>query len=58
MGSDDEQRGNFLLAVHKACRIAKVFNEIGIRKYGGVIRVDSAESGVDKWARRSGSQYG
>ena len=45
---DDEQQEKFLTAIHKACRIAKVFNDIGIRK-GGVIRLDSAEFGVDKW---------
>ena len=45
---DDEQQGKFLDAIHKACRIAAVFNDIGIRT-GGVIRVDSAEFGVDKW---------
>ena len=31
-----------------ACRIAKVFNEHGARKYG-VIRIDSAEFGVAKF---------
>jgi len=45
---DSEATSKFLLAVTKACRIAKVFNEHGIRKYG-VIRIDSAEFGVDKW---------
>ena len=45
---DDEQQGKFLTAVEKACRIAKVFNEHGVRKYG-VIRIDSAEFGVEKW---------
>ena len=45
---DDEQQGKFLDAILKACRIAAVFNDIGIRT-GGVIRVDSAEFGVDKW---------
>ena len=34
---DDEQQGKFLQAIEKACRIAKVFNEHGIREYG-VIR--------------------
>ena len=47
MGSDEE-RDNFVLAVEKACRIAKVFNEVGIREYGA-IRIDSA-SGVADWA--------
>ncbi len=42
MGSDTD-RGNFVLAVKKACRIAKIFNEHGVRKYG-VIRIDSADS--------------
>ena len=40
MGSD-EDREKFLTAVRKACRIAKVFNDHGVRKYG-VIRIDSA----------------
>ena len=45
---DDEAQGKFLSAVEKACRIAKVFNEHGVREYG-VIRIDSAEFGVEKW---------
>jgi hypothetical protein len=45
---DAEARGKFLDAVRVGCRIAKVFNEHGIRKYG-VIRIDSAEFGVEKW---------
>ncbi|MEZ5326342.1 MAG: TIM barrel protein [Verrucomicrobiales bacterium] len=45
---DAESRGKFLDAVRVGCRIAKVFNEHGIRKYG-VIRIDSAEFGVEKW---------
>ena len=45
---DDEQRKKFVLAVEQACRIAKVFNEHGIRKYG-VIRIDSA-TGPQDWA--------
>ncbi len=45
---DAEQRGKFLDAVRMACRIAKVFNEHGARRYG-VIRIDSAEFGVEKW---------
>ena len=43
-----EQRAKFLDAVKMACRIAKIFNEHGARKYG-VIRIDSAEFGVEKW---------
>lgn len=42
MGSD-EDREKFVLAVRKACRIAKIFNEHGVRQYG-VIRIDSADS--------------
>jgi sugar phosphate isomerase/epimerase len=38
-----EQRTKFISAVKKACRIAKVFNEHGVRQYG-VIRIDSADS--------------
>ncbi len=45
---NEEQRGKFLDAVKMACRIAKIFNEHGARKYG-VIRIDSAEFGVEKW---------
>ncbi len=44
---DDEQQQKFLTAIEKACRIAKVFNEHGVRKYG-VIRIDSA-GGPDEW---------
>ena len=42
MGSE-EDRQKFVLAVKKACRIAKIFNDHGVRQYG-VIRIDSAES--------------
>ena len=49
---DDAAQEKFLDAVRKACRIAKVFNEHGVRKYG-VIRIDSAEFGVQKWAENS-----
>jgi hypothetical protein len=45
---DAEARGKFLDAVTKGCRIAKVFNDHGVRKYG-VIRIDSAEFGLAKW---------
>ena len=47
MGTE-EQRDKFLEAVKMACRIAKIFNEHGARKRG-VIRIDSAEFGVEKW---------
>lgn len=45
---DAAQREKFLSAVTMACRVAKIFNEHGVRKYG-VIRIDSAEFGVEKW---------
>ena len=45
---DAEQRAKFLEAVKMACRIAGIFNDHGVRKYG-VIRIDSAEFGVEKW---------
>lgn len=47
MGSSQD-REKFVLAVRKACRIAKVFNEHGVRQYGN-IRIDSA-AGVEDWA--------
>ena len=49
MGSEEQQK-KFLDAVTVACRIAKVFNDHGARK-GGVIRIDSAEFGVEKWRK-------
>jgi sugar phosphate isomerase/epimerase len=49
---DDQAQEKFLSAIRKACRIAQVFNDHGIREYG-VIRVDSAEFGVDKWREDS-----
>lgn len=45
---DLESRQKFLDAVRVACRIARVFEDHGVRKYG-VIRIDSAEFGVEKW---------
>ncbi len=45
---DAAQREKFLSAVKMACRIAGVFNDHGVRKYG-VIRIDSAEFGIEKW---------
>ena len=47
MGTD-EQRKKFVDAVKVACRIAKVFNEHGVRQYG-VIRIDSADNPTN-WA--------
>ncbi|QDS90780.1 Xylose isomerase-like TIM barrel [Rosistilla ulvae] len=43
-----EQREKFLSAVKMACRVAGIFDNHGVRKYG-VIRIDSAEFGVEKW---------
>ena len=42
MGSEQDRK-KFVLAVRKACRIARIFNEHGVRKYGS-IRIDSADS--------------
>lgn len=49
---DSEATDKFLLAIKKACRIAKVFNEHGVREYG-CIRIDSAEFGIEKWREDS-----
>ncbi|MEM1353975.1 MAG: TIM barrel protein [Planctomycetota bacterium] len=46
---DDEAQGKFLLAIEKACRIAKLLNDHGVRKYG-VIRIDSATPTAD-WVK-------
>ena len=42
-----EDREKFVLAVKKACRIARLLNKHGVRTYG-VIRIDSAD-GPSKW---------
>lgn len=47
MGSEDE-RGQFLTQVRKACAIGQKLKELGIRNYG-VIRIDSAAS-PSAWA--------
>ena len=52
MGSD-EQQAKFLDSVKLACRIAGVLNDHGARKYG-VIRIDSAEFGVNQWKENPG----
>ncbi len=49
---DDAAQAKFLEAVKVGCRIAKIFNEHGIRKYG-VIRIDSAEFGIEKWRQNA-----
>ena len=46
MGSVQD-RANFVLAVKKACRIARILNEHGVRRYG-IIRIDSAD-GPSHW---------
>jgi hypothetical protein len=43
-----DQRAKFVLAVKKACRIAKILNDHGVRQYG-VIRIDAA-GGPSGWA--------
>ena len=45
---DAAAKEKFLSAVRMACRIAGIFDKHGIRKYG-VIRIDSAEFGIEKW---------
>lgn len=45
---DEAAQEKFLNAVKMGCRIARIFNEHGVRK-GGVIRIDSAEFGIAKW---------
>ncbi|MDA7915907.1 sugar phosphate isomerase/epimerase [Verrucomicrobia bacterium] len=45
---DAAAQEKFLSAVKMACRISKIFNDHGVRK-GGVIRIDSAEFGIEKW---------
>jgi len=42
-----EDREKFVLAVSKACRIARLLNDHGVREYG-VIRIDSADN-PDHW---------
>lgn len=42
MGSEQDRK-NFVLAVRKACHIARILKEHGVRTYG-VIRIDSADS--------------
>ena len=45
---DDVAREKFMNAVRMACRIARISEQHGVRKYG-VIRIDSAEFGVARW---------
>ena len=45
---DAAAKEKFLSAVRMACRIAGIFEKHGVRKYG-VIRIDSAEFGIEKW---------
>ena len=46
-GSPD-QRAKFVFAVKKACRIARILNDHGVRKYG-IIRIDAAGN-PSSWA--------
>ena len=45
---DEEARKKFVLAVRKACRIAKILSEHGVRRYG-IIRIDSADN-PENWS--------
>jgi sugar phosphate isomerase/epimerase len=51
---DDAARAKFLEAVKVGCRIAGIFNQHGVRKRG-VIRIDSAEFGVNQWRENPGA---
>jgi sugar phosphate isomerase/epimerase len=46
---DEAARKKFVLAIEKACRIAKVLNQHGVRRYG-VIRIDAAD-GPTNWSK-------
>ncbi len=46
---NNEERGQFLTQVKKACVIGGKLRDLGVRNYG-VIRIDSA-TGVDEWAK-------
>ena len=52
---DAEARKKFVLAVEKACRIGKIFNEHGVRQ-SGVIRIDSADSPENRSEERRGGE--
>jgi len=43
---DAAAQAKFVLAVEKACKIARIFNQHGVRQYG-VIRIDSATGAAD-----------
>ena len=45
---DDAAQERFLEAIRLACRVAKTFNDAGVRRYG-VIRIDSAEGNIAGW---------
>lgn len=49
MGSEGD-REKFLAAVKKTCHAANVFRAHGVRK-SGIIRIDSAEFGVETWGK-------
>ncbi len=48
MGSK-EDRKRFVEQVRKSCRIAKKFNDLGIR-HGGIVRIDSADN-PENWSK-------
>ncbi|MEN1680430.1 MAG: TIM barrel protein, partial [Planctomycetota bacterium] len=45
---DAAARAKFLHAVSYACRAAQLFDDCGVR-HSGVVRIDSAEFGVEEW---------
>ncbi len=45
---DEAAQGKFLDAIKFACRVAGIFNETGVRRYG-LIRIDSAEGNIENW---------
>lgn len=45
---DDAARARFLEAIRFACRVADIFKETGVRRYG-LIRIDSAEGNISGW---------
>ena len=49
---DESARARFLEAIRLACRVAGIFNQSGIRRYG-LIRIDSAEGDISRWRENS-----
>ena len=50
-----DQRAKFVLAVKKACRIARILNDHGVRQYG-IIRIDAAGGPAGWLADPAGNQ--